>query len=127
MKFVRKDSRVEAMQWNGNNTNEIVIWLQGGWQNGGIWLKQKVEGPLEFGRAIDPACATWSLIIPRRLSLPDVSPPMIAYKGGKDGDDGEEIELFKDQWVVIRYNSIHDRNEVTIFAPDDFEKIYEPV
>ena len=37
----KKTPAVEAMQWTGNNTAEVIEWAQGGWAEKGIWIKQQ--------------------------------------------------------------------------------------
>jgi hypothetical protein len=71
-KYRRKTSAVEAMQWTGENTDEVVRWVQGEWKTGGIWLKQRW-----MGQGIDPI---WSLMVPTQYA--------------------EEIEMSPGDWLV---------------------------
>jgi hypothetical protein len=55
VKVCKRPETLEAMQWTGANSNEVVQWLQGGWHSGGAWIKQ--EFPSGAG-------VRWSLVVP---------------------------------------------------------------
>ncbi len=40
MKVRRNTPICEAIQWDGQNTTEVVNMLQGAWKDDGIWLRQ---------------------------------------------------------------------------------------
>ncbi len=59
--LVRKKEPIgDALQWTGANTSEVVEFLQGGWKEDGIWLRQ-----LWKGDGIDP---DWELVLFEELS-----------------------------------------------------------
>ena len=39
-KFFDRTAAIEAMQWTGENTKELVFWAQGGFKPKGIWIRQ---------------------------------------------------------------------------------------
>jgi len=47
-RYREKAASVEAMQWTGENSGEVVEWAVGGWQPKAIWIRQAYAGPDEI-------------------------------------------------------------------------------
>lgn len=84
-KFRKKPVVVEAMLWDGGNADEIVQWVQGGWdrptpfaqnEGHGIWIKQKAF-PDESQNCL------WFLVIPTMEGDHEAAPGDWIIKGVK--------------------------------------------
>lgn len=107
MQFIRKNARVEAMQWDGQNATAIANWLQGGWKPGGMWMKQKVVGDPDPGAKMRPHEVVWSIVIPTN-----------------NGTD--QCEVFQNDWIVKGHMRF-GQGEIVIMTSENFEDLYDPV
>lgn len=87
MKFRKKPVVIEAKQWTGDNADDIVNWVQGGWNRPtpfahddgeGIWIKQKVVDP-----DATPLMCVYFLVIPTMEGDHDAAPGDWIIKGIK--------------------------------------------